>query len=318
MAGGWIKFEVDTPEKPEVLALTVAMGWDDPDLTVGKLLRVWRWFDQQTIEGNAPGVSAALLDRIAGVTGFANAMAKVGWLLISCEGIALPNFERHNGETAKSRALTAKRVAKHKANANGNDGGNAGSVTKPLPKEDKSKEDKKEQKPKRVPALEPSDLVADGVEEQTAVEFLAMRRSKGAKLTQGGWDGIKKEAEKANWALQDAVAKCLARGWQGFEASWVDKETKSQFAGTKPSNQACWHETDAGYQSKAEELGLQRKDNEPFQWFKWRIAKKVGDQGVIDKLLSAAQRDGIAEHERAFQFFHGRSPTTALRAPEEA
>lgn len=80
----------------------------------------------------------------------------------------------------------------------------------------------------------------------------------------------------------------------------------------------AWHETDAGYQSKAEELGLQRKDSEPFQWFKWRIAKKVGDQGVIDKLLSAAQRDGIAEHERAFQFFHGRSPTSALRAPEEA
>ncbi|MFX8008235.1 hypothetical protein ABTK85_19545, partial [Acinetobacter baumannii] len=60
MAGNWIKFEVDTPEKPEVLALTVAMGWDDPDLTVGKLLRVWRWFDQHTLEGNAPGVSAAL------------------------------------------------------------------------------------------------------------------------------------------------------------------------------------------------------------------------------------------------------------------
>jgi len=141
MAGNWIKFEVDTPEKPEVLALTVAMGWDDPDLTVGKLLRVWRWFDQHTLEGNAPGVSAALLDRIAGVTGFANAMAKVGWLIISDEGISLPNFDRHNGETAKSRALTAKRVAKHKANSKGNDAGNAASVTSPLPKEEKNKEE---------------------------------------------------------------------------------------------------------------------------------------------------------------------------------
>lgn len=142
MAGNWIKFEVDTPEKPEVLALTVAMGWDDPDLTVGKLLRVWRWFDQQTLEGNALGVSAALLDRIAGVTGFANAMAKVGWLIVSDDGVSLPNFDRHNGETAKSRALTAKRVAKHKANANGNDDGNAESVTSPLPREEKNREEK--------------------------------------------------------------------------------------------------------------------------------------------------------------------------------
>jgi hypothetical protein len=144
-----------------------------------------------------------------------------------------------------------------------------------------------------------------------------MRRSKGAKLTAGGWDGIKKEAKKANWPLQDAIAKCLARGWRGFEADWVDKESKGSPAPGGSAANAFWHETDAGYQSKAEELGLQRKDNEPFQWFKWRIAKMVGDQGVIDKLLSAAQRDGIAEHERAFRFFHGRSPTSARRAPEE-
>ncbi|WP_216661167.1 hypothetical protein [Ralstonia sp. 3N] len=236
MAGNWIKFEVDTPEKPEVLALTVAMGWDDPDLTVGKLLRVWRWFDQQTLEGNAPGVSAALLDRIAGVTGFANAMAKVGWLIVSGDGVSLPNFERHNGETAKSRALTAKRVAKHKANADGNGQGNADGVSSSLPKEDKNKEDKKEQKQKtaRVAALSSSDLVAEGVDEETAVEFLALRAKKRAPLTPKAWEGIKDEAEKAGWSLQDAIAKCLARGWQGFEAAWVQSEAKPQAQRSPP------------------------------------------------------------------------------------
>lgn len=147
MAGDWIKFEVSTPEKQEVLAITVAMGWDDPDLTVGKLLRVWRWFDQHTVDGNGHGVSAALLDRIAGVTGFASAMEKVGWLSVTDDGIELSNFGRHNGETAKSRALTAKRVAKHKANAEanatGNDKGNAANVTGELPREEKRREEKK-------------------------------------------------------------------------------------------------------------------------------------------------------------------------------
>jgi hypothetical protein len=163
MAGDWIKFEVGTPEKYEVMAITAEMGWDDPDLTVGKLLRVWRWFDQQTIDGNARGVSSALLDRIVLVTGFAKAMENVGWLEIYEGGVSLPNFGRHNGETAKSRALTAKRVAKHKANAKSNDEGNAdtvtSSVTTPLPREEKRREEKKELKADARSARLPDDWV---------------------------------------------------------------------------------------------------------------------------------------------------------------
>lgn len=154
MAGDWIKMEVSTPDKREVLDITFQMGWDDPDQTLGKLLRVWRWFDQHTVGGNAPNVSAALLDRVIGTPGFAQAMANVGWLEISTSGIQLPNFGRHNGKTAKERALTAKRVANHKGNATGNDKGNAeandlfndeanaGSVSVALPREEKNKEEK--------------------------------------------------------------------------------------------------------------------------------------------------------------------------------
>jgi hypothetical protein len=145
MAGDWLKIECNLPEKPEVLAITVTMGWDDPDVTVGKLVRVWRWFDQHTIDGNAPGVTAALLDRLIGVTGLCAAMAKVGWLLITDAGLSLPNFDRHNGKTAKDRALTAKRVATHKAKAEGNAKGNAianaASVSGALPREEKRREE---------------------------------------------------------------------------------------------------------------------------------------------------------------------------------
>lgn len=123
--------------------MTVALGWDDPDLTVGKLLKVWRWFDQQTIAGNAPGVTCALLDRISGVTGFAQAMCDVGWLEQSDDGLRLPNFDRHNGKTAKERCLTAKRVANHKANAGTNGEGNAPAVSAPLPRKEKKREEVK-------------------------------------------------------------------------------------------------------------------------------------------------------------------------------
>ena len=137
----WLKFDTDTPEKPEVLAITGAMGWDDPDLTVGKLLRVWRWFDKHTVDGNARGVTSALLDRAVGVTGLAQAMADVGWLIVENDGIRLPNFERHNGQTAKDRALTAKRVAKAKGNGKGNALTVTSSVSDALPREEKRREE---------------------------------------------------------------------------------------------------------------------------------------------------------------------------------
>lgn len=153
MAGDWLKFEVNTPEKPEVLAITIELGWDDPDLTVGKLLRVWRWFDQHTEEGNAANVTPALLDRIVGVTGFCQAMANVGWLVIEEGGISLPNFDRHNGKTAKNRSLTAKRVANHKSNAKANAQGNGASVTNALPREEKRREDINTTHPLPFPAV---------------------------------------------------------------------------------------------------------------------------------------------------------------------
>lgn len=137
MAGDWIKMECCTPEKSEVLAMTAILGWDEPDLTVGKLFRLWRWFDQQTLDGNARGVTSALLDRVIGVSGFCAAMAEVGWLVINDDGISLPNFNRHNGSTAKNRAVTAKRVAAHRSNA----GSNAAIVTAPLAREEKRREE---------------------------------------------------------------------------------------------------------------------------------------------------------------------------------
>ncbi|WP_462402254.1 DnaT-like ssDNA-binding domain-containing protein [Pseudomonas sp. Marseille-QA0332] len=139
MAGDWIKFELTTMDKPEVCQIADLAGID-PDAVVGKLMRVWGWFDQQTEEGNAPSVSKKLLDRIVGVLGFCDHMKSVGWMVEADGLISLPHFERHNGKTAKNRALTARRVANHK---NGNGEGNARSVKSALPREEKRREDKK-------------------------------------------------------------------------------------------------------------------------------------------------------------------------------
>ncbi len=227
MAGEWLKMEACTPEKSEVLAITAKMGWDDTDLTVGKLFRIWRWFDQQTTDGNACGVTTALLDRIVGVAGFCSAMLSVGWLAITDDGISLPNFDRHNGNTAKNRAQTAKRVATHKAIAKANAQGNAGSVSDALPREEKRRDTSTtgvvDEKPaaRTRPAVRP-----EGVSESVWADFQAIRKAKRAPLTQTALDGIQREASKAGMGLADVLALCCARGWQGFKADWV--------AGQKP------------------------------------------------------------------------------------
>ncbi len=142
MAGDWIKLQKDTPDKPEVLAIASRLDLD-PDAVVGKLVRIWSWFDTHTVNGNAASVTFSYIDRLTGVTGFAEQVALVGWLCQNGHELSLPNFEFHNGETAKTRALGKNRTEKHRSNASVNGKRNDQSVTKPSPekrREEKNKE----------------------------------------------------------------------------------------------------------------------------------------------------------------------------------
>jgi hypothetical protein len=138
MAGDWIKIELTTPNKPEidVLAELLNVGVND---VLGGLVRLWIWADQQTVDGNAHSVTKCAIDRHSGVTGLAEALLspRVKWLIAHENGgFAFPNFERHNGQTAKRRALTAKRVSECKQRK-----GNAKVTPAALPREEKRRED---------------------------------------------------------------------------------------------------------------------------------------------------------------------------------
>lgn len=244
MAGDWIKMECCTPEKSEVLAVTARLGWDDADLTVGKLFRLWRWFDQHTADGNADGVTSALLDRIVGVTGFCEALTQVGWLCVNECGISLPNFDRHNGNTAKKRAQTAKRVAKHKSNAKSNDKGNDDSVSDALPREEKRREDtsslrseveapRKRAVKAKKPMASVNDLMAFGFTPEVAAEFIAYKAEVKAPLTQRAWQDHLAEARKASMTPVQAAEKVMARSWKGFEAKYVANDRASLVPGQR-------------------------------------------------------------------------------------
>ena len=146
MAGDWLKFEKATLDKPEVFAIAADLGLD-PDAVLGKLLRVWSWFDTHTESGNARRVTSLLLDRIAGATGFTDAMVSVGWMEVTDDGVQQPGFDKHTGQSAKTRATTARRVAKSRS---GNDESNGAGVTKTdtsaLAREEKRREEVKDLK----------------------------------------------------------------------------------------------------------------------------------------------------------------------------
>lgn len=110
MAGDWIKFEHATSDKPEVVKMAAALRIDQ-DAVIGKLLRIWVWADLNCIRGDGVGVTEAFIDRMVCKRGFAAAMRLVAWLAGEDGNLVFTNFTRHNGATAKARALDNRRKA---------------------------------------------------------------------------------------------------------------------------------------------------------------------------------------------------------------
>lgn len=74
-------------------------------------------------------------------------------------------------------------------------------------------------------------LLALGVDAQVAADWLEVRKSKRAKLTQTALDGLCREAGKAGISVAEAVRICVERSWQSFNAGWDWRGTQ---AGAKP------------------------------------------------------------------------------------
>jgi len=89
----------------------------------------------------------------------------------------------------------------------------APSLQDAIPEREGERETKKERE-KEIQAPE-------GVTIQTWQDFQKLRKTQKAPLTQSALDGIKSEATKAGWSLDDAMRECCARGWRGFKAKWV-------------------------------------------------------------------------------------------------
>lgn len=61
----------------------------------------------------------------------------------------------------------------------------------------------------------------EGVAESVWQDFLKVRRTKKAVVTELAIAGIKREADKAKLSLQAALTLCCENNWAGFKADWV-------------------------------------------------------------------------------------------------
>lgn len=66
----------------------------------------------------------------------------------------------------------------------------------------------------------------DDVQPDVWDDFLRLRKQKRAVVTQTALDGLRREAGKAGYSLNDALSECCARGWTGFKAEWVENNQK--------------------------------------------------------------------------------------------
>ena len=212
MAADWIKVEHVTPDKPEIDQMAKLLNMDH-DCVFGKCVRMWIWADQQSLDGNALSVTEAFLDRIVFCPGFAAALRKVGWLEGREGRLSIPNFSRHNGQTAKNRAQTNARVKRNR---------NALSVTEALPEKRREEKSNKKSKPKNegvnLALLKYPDRLPQAQAEPILQEWIEYRAQNGDRLkTNLSLQAIlNKFSELGIDSLRQASQTSIASGYKGI------------------------------------------------------------------------------------------------------
>ncbi|WP_257757888.1 hypothetical protein [Burkholderia glumae] len=83
-----------------------------------------------------------------------------------------------------------------------------------------------ERKTQRAPRFDAqAHLVSRGVDPQVAEDWLKLRKGKRLVSTPTALDGVESQAGKADMTLDSVIRICCARGWAGFDASWLTRDS---------------------------------------------------------------------------------------------
>lgn len=122
MCAFWIKWEKGLTRKPEILQIAAHLKIPASQ-AAGALMLVMEWLDDNIGEYSHDGharvtlksLTVGVIDVIAGVTSFGEAMLEVGWVRLEGGTLVFVNAGRHNGKTAKTRLLANNRKKRERS-----------------------------------------------------------------------------------------------------------------------------------------------------------------------------------------------------------
>ena len=223
MAGDWIKMRLDLATHPKVVRIMSATK-SDRFRVVGGLHSVWAVFDQHTEDGTLFGYTPELMDITIGWDGFSNAMIGVGWLgYDGAETLTMPDFDNHNGKSARRRAEDSnrKRLQRNSDNSPQNVRKmSAGESDKSATREEKRREEKSS---KDNVELAHDDVPATIPDSHYVIDYLNAKAGKQFKHTSSHCKHINGRLKEGR-TVQDLIAvidrKC---------AEWIGNPNMEQY-----------------------------------------------------------------------------------------
>jgi len=235
MAGDWIKMRSNLRRHPKVVRIASALNADRLRV-VGGLHAVWCLFDEHSIDGQLCGYTPAAIDEEIGWTGFCDQLIAIHWVISDgSDGLELPEFDTHNGASAKRRAMESDRKRAERAASSdhpesvGN--ASASNADKKRTREEKRREEKKEES---LPAVAEKKTTRKS---QVPSDFHPDDAGIGA-AESAGLD-VKAEVRKFV-DFHESKASTMAN-WQAAWRTWVGKAVEfGRGKPVKPSGEAAW------------------------------------------------------------------------------
>jgi len=109
----WIAVQKHTPRKPMIRHIARHCKCSRGDAFLAWFL-LWSFFDEQTADGFIPFYTKDDADEEAGLDGIGEALDGK-WLIFDKTGCMIVKWDRHNGKSAKRRALDAERKRQKRA-----------------------------------------------------------------------------------------------------------------------------------------------------------------------------------------------------------
>lgn len=102
-ASDWMKMRTNLWDDPRVGRIVDETETGEAAI-IGALYWLWAAADEHSVDGLLADMTFRQIDRKTGVKGFADAVARIGWIAESPEGVQIVRFDEHNGKSAKRRA----------------------------------------------------------------------------------------------------------------------------------------------------------------------------------------------------------------------